>query len=103
MAHPSTHSPHETKKYPKLCDPLSQYEVLYGRPFSFQYLVVDLEVREFTRYVTQLGQFQEDMKELGEKIMAGPQSGGALQVRPGDQVLSHTWWERAPQVQLPPK
>jgi hypothetical protein len=43
------------------------------------------------------------MNELGEKIMSGPQPEGALQVRPGDQELIHTWQERAFQDQLLPK
>jgi hypothetical protein len=103
MAHASTHSPHEIKKYLKTYDTLSLYEILCGRPFSFQSLLVDLEVRELTKCITQLGQCQEAMNELGEKIMSGPQPEGALQVRPGDQELIHTWQERAFQDQLLPK
>jgi hypothetical protein len=64
---------------------------------------VDLEFRELTRYVTHLGQLQEAIKELEKNIMSGPQPEGELHVRPGDQVLIHTWQERAPQDQLPPK
>jgi hypothetical protein len=66
-------------------------------------LPVDLAIRELTRYVTHLGQFQEAIKELGEKVMSAPQPGGILHIRPGDQVLISTWWETAPQHQLPPK
>jgi hypothetical protein len=91
------------KSTPKTFEHLRSREILCGRPFSFQSLLVDLEVRELTKCITQLGQCQEAMNELGEKIMSGPQPEGALQVRPGDQELIHTWQERAFQDQLLPK
>jgi hypothetical protein len=91
------------KSTPKTFEHLRSREILCGRPFSFQYLLSGLEFRELTRYVTHLAQFQEAMKELGEKIMSGPQPGGALQMRPGDHVLISTWQEKTLQDQLPPK
>jgi hypothetical protein len=89
-------------KIPPNLRSFKSYEILYGRPFSFQYLLVDLEVRELTRYVTHSGQFQEAIMELGKKIISGPQPGGALHMRPGDQKLICTWQEIAPQDQLLP-
>ena len=81
---------------------LSQYEMLYGKPFVYvNDFFLDSEVQTFQSYTRAIGQFQQDIRLWGVNQDPKDSKESPLYV-PGTQVLIKVWKDGSPKAQLQP-